>query len=211
MALKRGSAAAGWKAAEAHLDRRTALRVCGSIQQEDAMPKKTLEKMSVPGVSREHVASHLQKYRLSLKQEDQRIPTIRGSQRTLCAQVPTHAPSPALHPPSQAQAPPASRPLHLPLPWQACFSGPEVSQPQRGHEYDQLLQTPPDPFWSNNIPIQEYHTPPLENTIGMPPDVEGVAQTMTGFPAGGAARARSIGISSYERQRGQHGTDVHER
>ncbi|CAN8255734.1 unnamed protein product [Cochlearia groenlandica] len=37
---------------------------------ENAVPKKILERMMVAGISREHVASHLQKYRITLKKEN---------------------------------------------------------------------------------------------------------------------------------------------
>ncbi|RLN23292.1 hypothetical protein C2845_PM07G08030 [Panicum miliaceum] len=138
--------------------------------------------MNVDGINRENVASHLQKYRLSLKQEEKRIIPDKGDERpTLHAEasssltlLPT---TPSPHPPAQAQEPAPSSSLHplAPQP-QAPFAALDVSQLQVGRDADgqQLLQTPPDCFDVNNTatnllldpgipmapPIQQRFTPP---------------------------------------------------
>ncbi|KAK7347504.1 hypothetical protein VNO80_22036 [Phaseolus coccineus] len=54
---------------EMHLEFVEAIEKTGGI--ENAVPKKILEVMDTPGLERAHVASHLQKYRKFLKQQEQ--------------------------------------------------------------------------------------------------------------------------------------------
>ncbi|PUZ57019.1 hypothetical protein GQ55_5G394800 [Panicum hallii var. hallii] len=142
--------------------------------------------MNVDGITRENVASHLQKYRLSLKQEEKRVPDKGDERPNLQAEasssqtlLPT---TPSPHPPpAQAQEPAPSSSLH-PLPPQAPFASLNVSQLQVGHRGQQVLQTPPDCLGSNSTatdlllgpgfpmaqPIQQRlftPPPPLEATV----------------------------------------------
>ncbi|OEL22800.1 hypothetical protein BAE44_0016182 [Dichanthelium oligosanthes] len=145
------------------------------ILGEGAVPKKILALMNVHGISRENVASHLQKHRMSLKREEQCIPD-KGDERALHAEASSQTPLHSLHhPPSQAPA--ASSSLY-PLPPQSPFMAHlDMMSPLQivGHG-QQLLQTPLDCFISNNDaatnlllpmvqPIQQRTTPPEATAI----------------------------------------------
>ncbi|CAO2192782.1 unnamed protein product [Urochloa humidicola] len=166
------------------------LKACDSLGK-DAVPKKILALMNVDGISREHVASHLQKHRLNLKREEQRLQRVpgRGDERPpLQAETSSQTPLPSLHPPDQAPA--ASSSLHRLPPPQPPFASLTMSGLQIAeHAQQQLLhQTPPpDSFTSSSSaptnlflhphpgfpmvqPIQQCFTPPLQATIAMPPN-----------------------------------------
>uniref|UniRef100_K3XSG5 HTH myb-type domain-containing protein n=1 Tax=Setaria italica TaxID=4555 RepID=K3XSG5_SETIT len=116
---------------------------------EDAAPKKILALMNVDGITRENVASHLQKHRLSLKREEQRMPGKVHQRPPLHADAssPTPTPVPSLHPPAQAPAPSSLHPLPPP---QAPFAALTMSRLQIGHGHQHLLQTPPDYCFSSS-------------------------------------------------------------
>ncbi|XP_022769503.1 two-component response regulator ARR2-like [Durio zibethinus] len=59
-----------------------------------AHPKKILQHMNVPGLKKEHVSSHLQKYRLSLKQEQDAIQKTMNSSSTFVNVASHHVLSP---------------------------------------------------------------------------------------------------------------------
>ncbi|CAL4950226.1 unnamed protein product [Urochloa decumbens] len=166
------------------------LKAC-DVLGKDAVPKKILALMNVDGISREHVASHLQKHRLNLKREQQqqllqRVPGRGAERQPIHAESSSQTPLPSLHPPEQAPA--ASSSLHpLPTP-QPPFASLTMSQLQLGHGHHELLQTPPaDCFTSSNVPtnflvhphpggfpmvvqpIQQCFTPPLQATIAVLP------------------------------------------
>ncbi|CAO2180128.1 unnamed protein product [Urochloa humidicola] len=161
----------------------------------DAVPKKILAFMNVDGISREHVASHLQKHRLNLKREEQRLQRVPGREDERRphhhAEYSSQTPLPSLHPPDQAPA--ASSSLHpppQPQP-QPPFASLTMSGLQIAEDAQQQLlhQTPPpDCFTSNSSssvptnlllhqhpsfpmvqPMQQCFTPPLQATIAMPP------------------------------------------
>ncbi|CAO2208011.1 unnamed protein product [Urochloa humidicola] len=174
------------------------LKAC-DVLGKDAVPKKILALMNVDGISREHVASHLQKHRLNLKREQlqlqlQRVPgrgderQPRGDERQpLHAESSSQTPLPSLHPPDQAPA--ASSSLHpLPTP-QPPFASLTMSQLQIGHGHHEHQTPPADCFTSTNSssvpknllllhphpgfprvqPIQQCLTPPLQATITVLP------------------------------------------
>ncbi|CAL4963951.1 unnamed protein product [Urochloa decumbens] len=163
------------------------LKAC-DVLGKDAVPKKILALMNVDGISREHVASHLQKHRLNLKREQQQLQRVpgRGDERQpIHAESSSQRPLPSLHPPEQAPA--ASSSLHpLPTP-QPPFASLTMPQLQIGHGHHELLQTPPaDCFTSSSVPtsflvhpqpgfpmvvqpIQQCFTPTLQATIAVLP------------------------------------------
>ncbi|KAL6627773.1 hypothetical protein ACP70R_031499 [Stipagrostis hirtigluma subsp. patula] len=119
----------------------------------DAVPKKILGLMDVEGLTRDNVASHLQKYRDNLRRRGQPV-RRRTNGRIMHARVVPDArravPLQAI-PPPQPQAPSTSASLHhqraLPPQRQGPFAAPNMSLPQLGHAHQlvQGLQAPAPP------------------------------------------------------------------
>ncbi|TVU21220.1 hypothetical protein EJB05_30845 [Eragrostis curvula] len=129
------------------------VRACRSLDRE-VVPKKILEAMKVNGLTRENVASHLQKYRQNLQGRGPatRRRGVNGGNGTVTMQ---HAAAPAslqpafpqVQPPVAAAFPQAPSPsptmIPPPTPPQGPFAAPNTPQPQMGHvQFVQALPVP---------------------------------------------------------------------